>query len=546
MALSLTAEQKSIFDLFSGKDQYIIPPYQRPYAWGSKHCRVLFDDLTHAYFHQKDEGYFLGNLVISQNNRDRNSLEVIDGQQRLTTLILLIKVLLLFDETNDDLKNAINIPSSRRGGETKSRLKTTVFMEKDSDFLQEALALDLAGEGCKETASGNRFKKNICYFYHVTKEFSTRNDIQNFIDFLMFDIYFLPIVIEGDDPDKARKKALTIFETINDRGLNLSTADILKAKLYSLALNELKHEDFIEKWKCFSNECTKINYSTNDVFRVYSLIVRGESGIVAKEISLRSFFVDGKQSPFNRKKYSEIMNELFKIVLSIKLTGYIEVNPDRYGEITKWFQILKLLRSKFYDVLIVFLYRYSIENEKDLVYILKKSIRLEFQHVIHDMKYDEYGNENIIYEEGRKITYKIISIIMHSDIYHYRKKIKAHELYQYTEIYNVHFTYYTYYHESLVLLFTYLNEKNKAIYPYYSYKVKKDFAREIGQYIITNYPAEDDEGLKESTVEDTKRLIKKISGKSDEDVLSIISRRTEKMKIKLNEFLAEDEEKAWF
>lgn len=93
MALSLTAEQQSIFDMFNGKNQYIIPPYQRAYSWTETECKELFDDLKNAYFsHLKSDstkdGYFLGNIVIARSLEDRNRLEIIDGQQRVTTLTL--------------------------------------------------------------------------------------------------------------------------------------------------------------------------------------------------------------------------------------------------------------------------------------------------------------------------------------------------------------------------------------------------------------------------------------------------------------------------
>lgn len=514
MALSLTAEQKSIFDLFSGKDQYIIPAYQRPYAWEHKHCRVLFDDLTHAYFHQKDEGYFLGNLVISQNNRDRNSLEVIDGQQRLTTLLLLIKVLLLFDETNDDLKNALDIPSSRRGGETKSRLKTLVFMAKDSDLLQEALALDLAGEGCKGETTENRFKKNICYFYGVTKEFAGRNNIQDFIDFLMFDIYFLPIVTEGDDPDKARKKALKIFETINDRGLNLSTADILKARLYSLALNELKHDDFIEKWKYFEKGCADIDYSIDNIFMIYSLIIKGKEGIRGAEVDLRVFFIEKEYSPFNKKTYGETIDDLLKIIFSIRIIKGICINPRDNEEIKKWIQLVEefIPHKEYIYVLVAYLFKYEIKNEKIFVSFLKNLTKFMVYSFDNYHFYDagDYSDKERINEliilimHGKPIvplikeehTEKIYSVLLeyvedrgskgkaietlldeiHAD--HINDRFEyIYGLIKITKLENLYIWVWKLYHyqmvEKITLLYLYL-KNDKPVYPYYFHIIDKE------------------------------------------------------------------------
>lgn len=58
MALSLNAEQKEITKILSGKEQYIIPPYQRAYSWEEEQCEALWEDLKNAYLTNKDEGYF--------------------------------------------------------------------------------------------------------------------------------------------------------------------------------------------------------------------------------------------------------------------------------------------------------------------------------------------------------------------------------------------------------------------------------------------------------------------------------------------------------
>ena len=92
-SLILNAEQKTVVDIFSGKNRYIIPMYQRAYSWDEEQCVELWEDLNKAYEEDADEGYFLGNIVIAKNSTSKNELEVIDGQQRLIALTLLIKVL---------------------------------------------------------------------------------------------------------------------------------------------------------------------------------------------------------------------------------------------------------------------------------------------------------------------------------------------------------------------------------------------------------------------------------------------------------------------
>ena len=375
MALSLTAEQQSIFDMFSGKNQYIIPDYQRAYSWEESECKELFNDLKNAYFANAKDGYFLGNIVIARSLEDRNRLEIIDGQQRLTTLTLLIKVLLKFDETSNDLQNAIYIPGGRRGDESKRRLETNVFIKQDVESLKDTINLVLDDENCKIIKKDNQFKKNICFFYNEIKEFSKYNKIEDFIDFFLYDVTLLPIQTEDNDADKAREKALKIFETINDRGLSLSDSDIFKAKLYSNALNNLKHDDFIQKWNEFDENCRDIQNHIgfkqknpiDEVFRTYTYILRGEKGNKGSEVSLRAFYLQQSDSPFKKKNYDEVLNDLNTIIEAIQFFGDITKNPKKFGELTKWFQLVNCYTNKFpLNVLLVYLYHNGLKNTKEL------------------------------------------------------------------------------------------------------------------------------------------------------------------------------------
>ena len=93
----LNVDQKAIFDLLSDKKaDFLIPDYQRPYAWDDEQCRTLWDDIFTFSFpnnnsdeFNEDDEYFLGSIVTFKN--ESGKLEVIDGQQRLTTLMLILR-----------------------------------------------------------------------------------------------------------------------------------------------------------------------------------------------------------------------------------------------------------------------------------------------------------------------------------------------------------------------------------------------------------------------------------------------------------------------
>ena len=93
----LNVDQKSIKSLFQDKKaDFLIPDYQRPYAWGIEECEILWEDIfefaipenDYTKFEQNSE-YFLGPIVMFKNEGDKQ--EIIDGQQRLTTLMLLLR-----------------------------------------------------------------------------------------------------------------------------------------------------------------------------------------------------------------------------------------------------------------------------------------------------------------------------------------------------------------------------------------------------------------------------------------------------------------------
>ncbi len=394
MGLELKAEEKSINTLFSGdKNQYIIPPYQRPYSWDEEQCEELLNDLFKAFEDENTHNYFLGNIVIASSLEDKKRLEVIDGQQRLTTLTLLLKALLFFDDNNKKLKSSIWELDDRTDAVKEQRLETMVFEDKDSKFLKEALALSLDND-CKITKKYNQFKKNICYFYNQLKD-KQEKTLQNFADFLLYDVSILPIQTQGNNKDIARENALKIFETINDRGLPLSDSDIFKAKLFAMALNETKSDDFIKEWKRLDAACNEIDTTIDYLFKIYTHIIRGEAKIKTTEVGLRDFFTTNEKSPFKQyknedsdkqktkkdysKTYSQILADIFKIIACISFYNDVIKEPQKYISLSKWFQILKEHRNKYpLTALFVYLYKNGTEDNQELANFSKNLVRLAY------------------------------------------------------------------------------------------------------------------------------------------------------------------------
>ncbi len=471
MGLELKAEEKSILTLFTGdKNQYIIPPYQRPYSWDEEQCRELFDDLLKAFEDENTNGYFLGNIVIASSREDKNRLEVIDGQQRLTTLTLLIKALLYFDKKNKRLKNSIWELDDRTEERKDQRLETMVFQDRDSKFLKDALALDLGSDNCKVTKKDNQFKKNICFFYEELKKIDKKK-LFDFADFLLYNASILPIQTQGDSKGIARENALKIFETINDRGMPLSDSDIFKAKLFSMALNESESELFIERWKTLDEECKNINYKIDDIFRSYTHIIRAQKGMTKSEIGLREFYRQ-EYSPLNSKdkKYSYILDDLFSIIEGIKFFRKITKEPKHNQELTKWFQLIELYTNQYpLNTLFVYFYENGLETDKKLINFSRELVKY-------------------IYYQGATTKIKFNLFEINSSIVKNDLKDFSHSI----NVVDSDFDYFGQLKKGFALLSLYLNTNQEAIYPYYVNRIinsrdKNDLNHSWSEYDYTDY-----------------------------------------------------------
>ncbi len=248
-------------------------------------------------------------------------------------------------------------------------------------------------------------------------------------------------------PEKAREKALNIFETINNRGMSLSDSDIFKAKLYLMALNKLKHEDFIERWKILDEECQNIEHSINDIFRFYTHIIRANNKITKSEIGLREFYTQKEYSPFKKKsaKYDEILDDLFKMIDIIKFFREIVRTPQKNQELTKWFQLIDLYSNQYpLNTLFVFLYVKGLGINQELIDFSRNLVKyIYYQGATTKIKFHLFEiNSSIINGEQKRVNSP--TNILLSD-----------------------FNYFGQLKKGFALLSLYLNNKESAIYPYY-------------------------------------------------------------------------------
>ncbi|GHR81835.1 hypothetical protein VN1276_04810 [Helicobacter pylori] len=248
-------------DIFSGgKFYYQIPIYQRPYQWGKEQCEELLNDLFENYEDDRESDYFCGSLVLIEIREDSKAkfYDIVDGQQRLSTFILLAKVLVtLYDkDLNKTSRGFLEKSLGDTDGEKRKRLIfDTIGLNAKDDF-QDALKFfdDLDANKGEDSKSNdpskgkNRYLKNaICLKnYLEQKEIA---DINAFIKWLYFKVIFIKTTCSNIS------MALRIFSVLNARGLPLHAIDVFKVELLKKLAKEKDQEEFVSRWNALRQKC---------------------------------------------------------------------------------------------------------------------------------------------------------------------------------------------------------------------------------------------------------------------------------------------------
>lgn len=409
MSLLLNAEQRSLLNLFTRREQYVIPLYQRPYSWGIDQCQKLYDDIIMGFNDSTD--YFLGNIILAVSDKTKQEPRVVDGQQRLITLWLMFKVL---SELLPNVKVLSDTLCTYNwdGSCSQIKLMSNIFEANDDTTLEKIykwtrkdyednLQRYTKQEKIAYQLIGSNLIANSLFFYSKYTEFLNGYGEENLLDFLRYvleKVFILPIELNGSSQEEAEDKALTIFETVNNRGMNLSDADIFKAKLYNKTITKEEKEEFIKLWIEVKEECEFLNLSIDDLFRYYSHIVRGLRGNTKNEISLREFF-SGSNSVISQKGYKEVMKDL--LLITNLLTQYNEKKKER-TELAAWFQLIDIYSNIYPKYAVVtYLYHNNFENTDRLLTVLKTIVR--YCYYMGSTSNVKFGIYNIVYQISQNL-----------------------------------------------------------------------------------------------------------------------------------------------
>ncbi|WP_336139946.1 DUF262 domain-containing protein [Acinetobacter ursingii] len=250
MSKKISGAEFPLAKIFSSDFEYVIPSYQRPYAWAIDQAAELFDDLFDFHSSELEEGYFLGSIVLIKEESSPYA-EVIDGQQRLTTLTILLSVLAatMQGSQRDTLCKYILEPGNEfEGLEPKPRL---TLRERDKAFFlkyvqglkfDELFLLDDKG---LENESQLNIKRNSLLFRNKiqTALLNDPNRIKQFVAFLLQRCFLVAV------STPSQQSAFRVFSVMNSRGLDLQPTDILKADVIGKLKTDADREAYNDRWE---------------------------------------------------------------------------------------------------------------------------------------------------------------------------------------------------------------------------------------------------------------------------------------------------------
>ncbi len=246
----LNTELKGIGQLI--KDKHSVPKNQREYAWEGKHVEDFINDITEAQSENKPE-YFLGTIVLTSTS---SRPEVVDGQQRMATACIVIAAArdyLIRTKDADNVKSGTLLSNKFLLFQDPKDLETYPFFELNEidnlyfrNFIIEEPENKNSSYFRKEVPSHDRLKKAYDIAYTAITKIAeappnkARHQLNDFISYLENNVK----IISLKAPDEA--SAFTLFETLNDRGLDLAISDLLKNFL--LGKSGDKIEDVKNRW----------------------------------------------------------------------------------------------------------------------------------------------------------------------------------------------------------------------------------------------------------------------------------------------------------
>lgn len=375
-------KQRFILNMKDRENQkFLIPEYQRPYSWEIDECETLWNDIVNVFEEKKENKnveYFLGSIVSFENKDENSALEIIDGQQRITTLTLLFRAFYasFTKETVSEDKQGYLFgfggfiwerdPATYKFMFDKPFLESNVITNRDKEVLEEILKENLDVDSLRK--SNSNYAKNFVYFFDTIETFKSNRplDFGDLCSTILRDTFFV-LCVTCD----SQESAMTIFNTLNSRGVPLSNADIIKGYIYKNTKNK---EEFSKKWKYISSIFEEYNpkEDMSILFNQTMFALRIINNATKKNLpAVVNFFTKYSKNGenFGANKYLTEQEKIDELMDFIESLVCFWSDPKTYlnEKAYRYFCVLKLLQNDVWKYYVSFLIwrnkQYFTKNE---------------------------------------------------------------------------------------------------------------------------------------------------------------------------------------
>lgn len=315
---SIEANKQILQKIFSPDFWFVIPEYQRPYVWQKDNIEELIEDLYYAFENKEDNEYFLGSLVLKNtNNQNFAEYEVLDGQQRLTTFFMMTAVLrdLLKDEDYKSTMREMIYQKENKLKKIPSRNRITYYIRDNVENFISEFIIDDNGTMKKEELLNKIDSDNISIsnmangILIISNLLSKKEKLEEFVVFLLNKALFIYVSTDNTED------AFRLFTILNDRGIPLTSSDILKSN----NIGQIK-KDEVKKYSKIWEEI-EAKYGDNfDRFLVFirNILVKQKANAnlldeFEKNIYEKGKLNKGKDTIDLLSKYDEIYDEIIEL-----------------------------------------------------------------------------------------------------------------------------------------------------------------------------------------------------------------------------------------
>ena len=402
MPEAIEAKELQLVRIFGDEYRFEIPEYQRPYAWTTEQTGELLDDLLHATGQVEDVSaappYFLGSIVIIKNGLEPQA-QIVDGQQRITTLTILFCVLreLAAEDDRSSIDRYVYEPGDKFAG-IQGHYRLAV-RRRDRDFFQNniqrtgKLSDSVKRAQASLPDSQQRMLQNASYCMKELASFDKRQR-DTLMQFLVQRCYL--VVVSTSDQNSAYR----IFSVLNDRGLDLSPTDILKAEIIG-ALSEGIRSRYTEIWEEIEENLGRDRF--RDLFaHIYMISMKSRP-----RGTLQQEFQEHVLKSMDREEFIDRMLVPYAEAY-VTVTGASYQSTGGSGEVNRYLRYLNRLENfDWIPPAMAFCIRY--ENDPDLIF--------RFVRDLERLAYKMFIMRENVYRRIRRYRAVLLSIQQEEDLF---------------------------------------------------------------------------------------------------------------------------------